>query len=129
MPPTEATSRIFPAIEQNIAATRRAVQDSSSLTKLDIEFHELIATAARNRAIQMARLPLSELFYPAFYAVMSRLNAAERLLFAHESIYAAIRNRDEKKAREWMEKHIQDFMRGYELANLDMSTPVGMPAK
>ncbi len=119
----------FSAIEQNIAATRRAVQDSSSLTKLDIEFHELIATAARNRAIQMARFPLSELFYPAFYAVMSRLNAAERLLFAHESIYAAIRNHDEKKAREWMEKHIQDFMRGYELANLDMSTPVGMPAK
>ena len=30
-------------------------------------------------------------------------------------------------AREWMEKHILDFKRGYELANLDMSTPVDMP--
>lgn len=119
----------FLAIERNLAATRQALQDSSSLTELDIEFHDLVAKATRNRAIQMARLPLSELFYPPFYRVMSRLNAGQRLMVAHESIYAAIRDHDEKRAREWMEKHILDFKRGYELANLDMSTPVDMPEK
>ncbi|MFS8037127.1 FadR/GntR family transcriptional regulator [Xanthobacter sp. AM11] len=119
----------FGAIERNLEATRKALKDSTSLTELDIEFHELVAQATRNRAIQMARLPLSELFYPPFYRVMSRLNAGERLLAAHEAIYAGIRDHDEKRAREWMEKHILDFKRGYELANLDMTSPVDMPGK
>ncbi|KFE51759.1 FadR/GntR family transcriptional regulator [Pseudomonas syringae] len=119
----------FTAIEANLAATRQTLQNSASLVELDIEFHDLVAKATRNRAIQMARSPLSELFYPPFYAVMSHLNAGQRLLIAHESIYAAIREHDSGKAREWMEKHIQDFERGYELANLDMSAPVNMPAK
>jgi len=117
------------AIEANLEATRQALEDSESLVQLDIEFHELVARATRNRAIQIARAPLIELFYPPFYAVMSRLNAGERLLTAHEAIFAAIRNHDAAKAREWMEKHIQDFERGYELANLDMTAPVNMPKK
>lgn len=117
------------ALEANLEATRQALRDSSSLTELDIEFHALVAQATGNRVIQVARLPISELFYPPFYVVMSRLNAGERLLSAHESIVDAIRSRDEKTAREWMEKHIQDFRRGYELANLDMSAPVELPAK
>jgi DNA-binding FadR family transcriptional regulator len=119
--------RDFADIEENLAATRQALEDSSCLTGLDIEFHELVAKATHNRAIQLARLALSELFYPPFYAVMSRLNAGKRLLVAHESIYAAMRNRDGKGARDWMEKHILDFKRGYELANLDMSSPVYLP--
>lgn len=117
------------AIERNLAATRRALEDSSSLTTLDIEFHNLVAGAARNRAIELARLPLSELFYPPFYAVMSRLNAGQRLLVAHEKILNAIRGRDQQAAREWMEKHILDFKRGYRLANLDISSPVDLPGR
>jgi DNA-binding FadR family transcriptional regulator len=112
------------ALEANLEATRRASRDSASLTELDIEFHTLIANAARNRAIQMARLPISELFYPSFFAVMSRLNAGDRLIFAHEKIIEAVKAKDERDARNWMEKHIQDFRRGYDLANLDISAPV-----
>ncbi|MDE1154087.1 MAG: FCD domain-containing protein [Micavibrio sp.] len=117
------------AIEANLAATRQALADSLSLTDLDIEFHDLVARATRNRAIQMSRQPLGDLFYPPFHAVMSRLNAGQRLLFAHENIATAIRAHDEKQAREWMEKHILDFQRGYELANLDMGGQVGMPTR
>jgi GntR family transcriptional regulator, transcriptional repressor for pyruvate dehydrogenase complex len=120
-----AASRCDPGVlaelEDNLLRTRRALNDSASLTELDIEFHQLVAKAARNRAIDLARQALSGLFYPAFYAVMSRLNAAERLLVAHEHIVAAIRAGDIVTARSWMERHIEDFRRGYELANLDMN--------
>ncbi|CAI8830036.1 GntR family transcriptional regulator, transcriptional repressor for pyruvate dehydrogenase complex [Pseudomonas sp. IT-P171] len=119
----------FAAIEVNLAATRQAVEDCASLVELDIEFHELVAKATRNRAIQMARAPLSTLFYPPFYTVMSQLNAGQRLLTAHEHIYQAIRDHDTVNARGWMEKHIQDFERGYELANLNMNSPVHMPER
>lgn len=117
----------FLAIEANLDATRKAIEDSASLTALDIEFHELIAKAARNRALSLSQLALSELFYPAFYTVMKGLNAGQRLLAAHENIYRGIREHDGNFAREWMEKHIHDFRRGYELANLDITAPVDMP--
>ncbi|MBD0416104.1 FadR/GntR family transcriptional regulator [Oryzicola mucosus] len=115
------------ALDANLAQMRLALHDSDVLTDLDIAFHHLVALATGNRAIQAARLPISELFYPPFLAVISRLNAAERLLFAHEKIVEAIRDQDSRQAQDWMEKHIQDFQRGYELANLDMGTPAALP--
>jgi GntR family transcriptional repressor for pyruvate dehydrogenase complex len=114
-------------LDENLRKTRQALDDSVSLTELDIEFHYLVAKAARNRALDLARQPLSALFYPAFYAVMSRLNAGERLLAAHQQIVEAIRTKDAAVARSWMERHIEDFRRGYELANLDISDAVGRP--
>jgi len=114
-------------LEANLDATRRTLNDSASLTKLDIEFHNLVALASGNRAIQLARQPLENFFYPAFYAVMSRLNAGSRLLTAHEAIVTALRGHDERSAREWMDKHIMDFRRGFELANLDIRQPVATP--
>lgn len=118
---------VLEALETNLELTRQALADSVVLTELDIEFHALVARATGNRAIQAARLPISELFYPPFLTVMSRLNAAERLLYAHEQIVEAIRLRDETGARAWMEKHILDFRRGYELANLDIGAPAVLP--
>ncbi|TKT69911.1 FCD domain-containing protein [Aquamicrobium sp. LC103] len=116
------------ALERNLADTREALADSLRLTELDIEFHQIVAKATANRAIEAARLPIGELFYPPFLAVMSRLNAKERLLYAHEQIVDAIRKADAPRAREWMEKHILDFRRGYELANLGMERPAILPA-
>lgn len=121
---SHATPDLLEALEANLAATRQAVNDSASLAALDIEFHNLVAEASQNRAIQLARKPLGEFFYPAFYAVMSRLNAGSRLLVAHEHIVAAIKGGDAKDATSWMDKHIMDFRRGFELANLDITRPV-----
>jgi len=124
---SKAKPEVIEALEANLQATRNALTSSTSLAALDIEFHNLIAEASCNRAIQLARKPLGELFYPAFYAVMSRLNSGERLLAAHEHIVAAIKAADARQANVWMEKHIMDFRRGFELAGLDMSQPVPRP--
>jgi GntR family transcriptional repressor for pyruvate dehydrogenase complex len=126
-----AASRIEPdeisALEDNLARTREALAERARLVELDIEFHDIIARASRNRALQLCREPISQLFYPAFLGVFSRLNAGERLLFAHERILAALRAGDVADARAWMDKHIADFRRGYELANLDIGGPVRWP--
>ncbi|WP_454616648.1 hypothetical protein [Bradyrhizobium cenepequi] len=68
---------------------------------------------------------MSQLFYPAFLKVFSRLNAGERLVFAHEKILQALSDRNAAEARSWMDKHIADLRRGYELANFDIEAPVG----
>jgi GntR family transcriptional regulator, transcriptional repressor for pyruvate dehydrogenase complex len=119
-----ATAEEIAALDDNLERTRRSLANSESLTELDIEFHYLIAKASHNRALLLAREPVSHLFYPAFYNVMSRLNAGERLFVAHDKILEGIRLRDPKMAKSWMEKHIVDFRRGYELANLDIHAQV-----
>lgn len=115
------------ALERNIAESRAAIDDVDRLTRLDIEFHELVAHAAGNRVIQAIRLPISDLFYPSFQTVISRLGASDRLIAAHERILAAIKWGDEGDARDWMIKHINDFSKGYELARLNMADPAPLP--
>jgi GntR family transcriptional regulator, transcriptional repressor for pyruvate dehydrogenase complex len=112
------------ALRANVENTKAALDDKQSLVALDIEFHQIIARASRNRALQLSREPMSQLFYPAFLKVFSRLNAGERLVFAHEKILQALTTRDSAEARSWMDKHIVDFRRGYELANFDIEAPV-----
>lgn len=116
------------ALSDNVERTRRAVADRESLADLDLEFHDLIVRASRSRALQLCREPISKLFYPAFLQVFTRLNAGERLIFAHERILEGLAAHDPARARTWMDKHIVDFRRGYELANLDISKPVAWPA-
>ncbi len=112
-------------LDKNLAETVANVDDKQSILELDLEFHQLLSEACGNRALQLCREPVSALFYPAFNAVFQRLNAGERLLTAHRSILEALKGGDAKVAEEWMRKHIVDFRRGYELANLDIERPVG----
>jgi DNA-binding FadR family transcriptional regulator len=112
------------ALDENLAKTRQSLDNQESLTELDVEFHLLVAKAAGNKALMLAREPLGILFFPAFYQVMARLNAGERLLVAHGAIVAAMRNRNAAEARQWMHRHIVDFKRGYELLSLDLDRPI-----
>lgn len=115
-------------LEANVDRTRHTEPNSKDIAKLDLEFHTIIAGASRSRALQLCRVPIGELFYPAFLQLFTRLNVGDRLIFAHEKILEGLRTHDTELAREWMLKHIVDFRRGYELANLDISKPVVWPA-
>lgn len=119
-----ASAEVIAELEENVRQTKLALDDRASLTALDIEFHHLVAKAADNKVLDLTRRPLSQLFYPAFYPIMSRLNAADRLIVAHEHILEHIRAGDSDGAGKWMERHIDDFQRGYQLAGLDMEQPI-----
>jgi GntR family transcriptional repressor for pyruvate dehydrogenase complex len=108
----------------NLDATKQALDDRRNLTELDIEFHKLIAEASQNRALQLSLQPITQLFYPAFYNVFALLNAGKRLIYAHQMIFEAVKSHDEREARAWMDRHINDFKRGYELLNLDIDGSV-----
>jgi GntR family transcriptional regulator, transcriptional repressor for pyruvate dehydrogenase complex len=115
---------IVAKISENVRRTRASLADTRSLISLDIEFHALIVQAAGNRALTIAREPLSQLFYPVFEVVMTRVDVASaRLLAAHEKIARAIENSDVDQARDWMRRHIADLRKGYEFTGLDMDIP------
>lgn len=118
------TPELLERLEDNLRRTGEALTDTHTLTELDIEFHDLIAEASSNRALLLSHHAISKLFYPEFLNVFMKLNAGERLLFAHRKIYEALAKHDEREARSWMVKHIEDFKRGYELANFDIERDI-----
>src|SRR5262245_4379712 len=85
---------------------------------------------APNRAIVLAREALTQLFYPAFKAVLAGVEVAStRLLAAHEAIAEAIADSDVETTRKWMERHINDFRKGYEMSGFDIDRSVEAPTK
>ncbi len=115
------------ALEANVAATEAAQMADQPLTDFDVEFHALITEASGNRALMLAREPIGMLVYPTVAPMMRRLKqAGPRLAKAHRIILNAIRDRDAETAEAWMRRHLVDFRRGYELANLDMEKPVDL---
>lgn len=120
-----ASPELLVRLTENVDKTSRCLEDHSALAELDIEFHDLVAQASGNRALQLSHEALSALFYPAFMGVLAKLNAGERLYVAHKNILEALKERDDKGARSWMERHIADFKRGYEFASLDLEHVVG----
>lgn len=115
-------------LEANVAATERALRAGESVVELDIAFHGIIATLAGNRALMLAREPMSRLFYSAFGVVMAHVpEAGRRLMAAHRAILEAVRTHLASDAHAWMQKHVRDFKRGYELTGLDPADPVERP--
>lgn len=112
------------ALHQNQRDTAEALDDPPRLLELDLAFLNGIAAASGNRAIQLCRASISELLYRAFLPVLRRSRAGERLLVAHQKILAALDKKDGAEARRWMERHVNDFRRGYEAAGLDIHSPV-----
>jgi DNA-binding FadR family transcriptional regulator len=122
------------ALEANLAATAAAVLAGRSVVELDIAFHQLIAEAAGNRVLLLAREPISSLFYPAITAMFERPPIREvgprRLVAAHRAILDALATGDGATAARWMAKHIVDFKRGYDVCGLDLDATVErMPAR
>ena len=89
---------------------------------------ELVAKAADNHAMLLAREPLGELLFPAFGTVIRNIGPGERLFEAHTKIFQALKKGNEKQAETWMAKHIRDFRRGCELAGLNLDSPVSTKA-
>ena len=89
----------------------------------------MLARAAGNPALLLARAPLGELLLPAYGTVIRKIGPGERLMEAHRRVVRAIEEGDEVVAREWMTKHIRDFRRGCEVAGLDFDEPVEYASK
>ena len=119
-----ADEPILAKIADNLARTRECLDDPDALVAADIEFHELVAEAAGNHALRLARAPLGEFLSAAYGVVTRKLGPGRRLLEAHEAIFEAIRNHDEATAEEWMAKHFRDFLRGCEAAGIDVDGAV-----
>jgi len=119
-----ATEHDKQLIAMNLERTREVIAENEALLMVEIEFHALVARASHNHALLLAREPLNELFFPAYRPVIERLKPGKRILQSHQNIFNAIVANDPDTAAEWAEKHMLDFRRGIEMADLDLNSPL-----
>lgn len=117
-------------LEENIVEMDRALAAGAPIIGLDVAFHTMVAEIAGNKALLLAREPISQLFYPALSKLFAHPEnhgkGERRLLDAHRQIVAALKSGDADEAETWMRRHIADFRRGYQLFAFDVDSPVVM---
>jgi GntR family transcriptional repressor for pyruvate dehydrogenase complex len=128
----EAMMAIEPAAAQYAASRRTAAQlqgltrastrfkrditDTPAAVAAVVDFFTAVAAASGNQVLSLSQAPLNVLLVPALTQVIDRVpQARARIQDAQSKIIDAIKLRKSEQARTWMEKHIQDFKRGYEL--------------
>jgi GntR family transcriptional regulator, transcriptional repressor for pyruvate dehydrogenase complex len=67
--------------------------------------------------LALSQAPLNLLLAPTLTQIIDRVpQARARIREAQRKITGAVKLKRSEDARTWMEKHIRDFKRGYELA-------------
>lgn len=128
----EAMMAIEPAAAQH-AAARRTPAELQTLVRTSarfardgantaagvaavIDFFTAVADASGNQVLALSQAPLNLLLAPALTTLIDRIpQARARIKDAQSRITEAIKLKRSEQARTWMEKHIRDFRRGYEL--------------
>lgn len=123
-----AAQRVTPpqlaALDKNLAQMEESIDDIERVLELDVAFHSMLAEAAGNRALILAREPIGLLFRPAGEVILPRLKTQQRILVAHQAIVNLLKQQDAHGAHAWMHRHMADFKRGYEATGMNPNEPL-----
>jgi GntR family transcriptional repressor for pyruvate dehydrogenase complex len=120
---TAITAENLDKLKANVAEMAAVIEAGGSPAALDKEFHTMLAEYTGNGVLLLSREPVGSLLYASFETMRPRIEqAAIRNLEAHQKVVLAIEMRDPVVAKEWMQKHLRDLMRGWVLAGCDMDS-------
>ncbi len=114
---TRRTAAQLQAIVRASTHFRRDAADTTNAVAAVLDFFNAVAAASGNQVLALAQAPLNGLLAPALTEIIDRVPQARgRIGEAQSRIVNAVKREQSELARTWMEKHIRDFRRGYELA-------------
>jgi DNA-binding FadR family transcriptional regulator len=118
---TEDVARIAEAAQR----FKTENEDASKATEHVATFFRMLGEATHNPALVLAQEPLIQLLVPSLRAMIDRVpQARSRIATAQMRIYEAVKVKNATDAGGWMAKHIRDFKKGYEVANISLQDPV-----
>lgn len=101
--------------------------DSGQAVATVVDFFRALARCSHNRVLVLAQAPLTRLLSPTLGRMIDQVpQARARIVAAQRHLIDAIRDRNAEEAHSWMEKHIRDFKRGYELAGISLDYRVSV---
>ena len=127
-PIAEAAARQHRATDLELIETTvsQSMQDDAEAAgRQAADFFRALGEATHNRVLMLAHEPLLQLLAPSLRTIIDEVAAARaRIATAQRHILGAIRARDAAAAREWCQKHIRDYRRGFDLAGIDLESRV-----
>ncbi len=113
---TRRTAAQLQALTEAAARFASEPRDTGAAVAAVVDFFTSVARASNNQVLALSQAPLNALLAPALSDLIGRLPQARgRIMEAQGRITSAIKLKRSEQARSWMEKHIRDFKRGYEL--------------
>jgi DNA-binding FadR family transcriptional regulator len=112
-------------LEAHLDEQRRMLTDPETWSRLDDEFHVMIAEMSGNAPLLLARRPVSALLLPTMWRFVRDERMTRAAFTFHERIAEQIRARDPEAAEFMTRKHINDFRRAWERAGLDVHQTIG----
>jgi GntR family transcriptional repressor for pyruvate dehydrogenase complex len=103
-----------------LEAQERHLDHLAEWSRLDVEFHTMLAEMSANPALIIAREPISQLLLPALYRFMDTREMAEHATEYHRRIISEIEVRDPDTAAAVMRRHINDWRTAWEKRGLDL---------
>lgn len=115
------------SLHERLEAMGEALKNAEEFTRLDVEFHDRILRAARNRPLREALRPINDVLKAGRLitnrGACRRADGAMDSQRGHEEIYAAIAREDPDGAREAMSRHVEQFERDI---HVGLISPVGI---
>jgi DNA-binding FadR family transcriptional regulator len=116
-------------LRRNIAAQKKST-DLNEWAGLDVEFHALLAAAAKNPVQERLVADLRDLHQDQSLRVLHARDRTQRALAEHEAILHAVEERDENAARKYMEAHLTAiYLESHELVAQSPKTGRGANQK
>lgn len=113
---TRRTAAQLQGITWANARFNREIADPAAAVSAVVDFFTAVAGASGNQVLALSQAPLNLLLEPELSRIIDRVpQARARIQAAQGKIIDAITLKKSEQARSWMEKHIRDFKRGYEL--------------
>lgn len=123
-----ATAEEIERLDDIHARLVKAENKEARTVAIDTEFHAHIAAMSKNRVLILAREPVALLLYQGFRRMAPKVpQSFRRQIDAHAHIVSAIRDGDAATAREWTQRHVEDFWRAIKLAGLQDEPPLANP--
>jgi len=107
---------------------RAGVRDPQLAADQAAEFFVALGEATHNPVLMLGHQPLLQLLAPSLRTMLDAVpQARARISSAQRRILEALRAGDAAQAQVWTAKHIRDFRRGFELAGIELASPVNPP--
>lgn len=103
----------------------RASKNGDVTVEGAVEFFQTIAAGLDNRVMLAMLQSLNMMIGASLVLVIGKTpQAKKRIEDAQSEIIAALEAGDEEKAQRWMTRHIDDLMRGYQVAKVDLDARI-----
>jgi len=88
-----------------------------------VDFFGSLAATSANRVLVLAMQPVTRLLAPSLRRMIDRVpQGRSRIVVAQRCVVEALRKGDADEAQTWMARHVHDFRRGYEVAEISLDT-------